>query len=52
MRTLDIYIEMLRLAEQAGTVVKAGMRDSGACWIEVKGLDGNTYSFAMKKEDK
>ena len=52
MRNTDIFIELIRLAEQAGTVVKAGMRESGTCWIEVDGRDGNTYSFAMKKEEK
>lgn len=51
MRNTDIFIELIRLAEQAGTAVKAGMRDNGTCWIEVEGRDGNNYSFAMKKED-
>ncbi len=52
MRNTDIFIELIRLAEQAGTVVNARMNAAGTCWIEVKGLDGNTYSFAMKKEEK
>lgn len=52
MSNLDIFIEMLRLAEQAGKVVKASVNESGTCWIEVQGLDGHIYSFAMQKEEK
>ena len=51
MRNTDIFIELIRLAEQAGTVVKASMNESGTCWIEVQGLDGDIYSFAMQKEE-
>lgn len=52
MRYVDIFIELIRLAEQAGTVVKAGMSEKGTCWVEVKDLDDNVYSFAMRKEEK
>lgn len=52
MSNLDIFIELMRLAEQAGTVVKAGMRETGTCFVEVQGRDGNVYNFAMQKEEK
>ena len=52
MKNTDIFIELIRLAEQAGAVVKAGMSEKGTCWVEVQGRDGSNYSFAMKKEEK
>ena len=52
MRYADIFIELIRLAEQAGTVIKAGMRENGTCIIEVQSHDGNIYNFAMHKEEK
>ena len=52
MRNTDIFIELIRLAEQAGTVTKAGLSAEGNCWVEVKDRNGNFTSFAMHKEEK
>ena len=52
MRNTDIFIELIRLAEQAGTVIKAGMSSDGNCWVDAKGRDGKVYTFSMHKEEK
>ena len=52
MRYTDIFIELIRLAEQAGSVIKAGMKDDGNCWVDVRGRDGKVYTFSVHKEEK
>ena len=53
MRATDIFIELVRLAEQAGQVTYATMHEDKSCWIDVKTKDGNTATFSMSfKEAK
>lgn len=53
MRATDIFIELVRLAEQAGQVTYATIHEDKSCWIDVKTKDGNTATFSMSvKEGK
>lgn len=51
MSNVDSFIEMLRLAEQAGTVMSANMTDTGTCLVIVKDRCGNSISFVVRKEE-
>ena len=54
MSNADIFVEMIRLAEQFGKVTEAQMYKSGYINIEGKTKDGNEFylSRSVKEEKK
>lgn len=52
MRSTDIFIELIRLAEQAGTVVSANMTESGTCLVVAQDRHGDRINFLVRMEEK